>query len=134
MPIARQASNLIDQVPELLNAIGRDDVREFTPSPEETREVCRRQYRTRRTLLLQYDNDSIDETDKLASVLGGVETGGDEMMVVVKKIEGTHITPLGQDAPLGVLPEAVRGTVQEQLLATTEASALSVISWLDDVL
>ena len=35
---------------------------EFTPSPLEAKETCRRMYRARKTLLIKFNNDALDES------------------------------------------------------------------------
>jgi hypothetical protein len=42
--------------------------RDFTPSPADTKEACRRMYRARRTLLLKFENDDLDESEEIESV------------------------------------------------------------------
>ena len=44
LPILRQGIEIVDQIPPLLNDIATG-VREFLPSPVDTKEVCRRMYR-----------------------------------------------------------------------------------------
>lgn len=93
--------DLVDQLPGLLRMIA-DGTVEFTPSPDDTRESCRRMYRARRTLLLEFENDSIDESEELESV---IQEAKDIMRlkrpmvkfdIRLEKITGTHITPLTQ--------------------------------------
>ena len=93
--------DLVDQLPGLLRMIA-DGAVEFTPSPDDTRESCRRMYRARRTLLLEFENDSIDESEELESV---IQEAKDIMRlkrpmvkfdIRLEKITGTHITPLTQ--------------------------------------
>jgi hypothetical protein len=43
--------------------------REFEPSPSDTKEVCKRMYRARRTLLIKFENDALDESVEIEKVL-----------------------------------------------------------------
>ena len=63
-------------------------------------------YRARRTLLVQFENDAIDESEELESV---IQEAKDIMRlkrpmvkfdIRLEKIMGTHITPLTQVSPL----------------------------------
>jgi hypothetical protein len=44
LPLVRQTLEMLDQIPPLLQSI-RDGTREFTPTPDETKEVIRKMYR-----------------------------------------------------------------------------------------
>ncbi|AFY37959.1 protein of unknown function DUF1350 [[Leptolyngbya] sp. PCC 7376] len=66
---------------------------EFTPSPAETNEIIQSSYQTRRNLLIQFENDTIDQTAELSPIL--LERFPN--MVVSRKIPGNHLTPLGQE-------------------------------------
>ena len=46
-----------------------DGTREFTPSPEETRDVVSKMYRARRTIMIRFENDSIDESEGMKDVI-----------------------------------------------------------------
>ena len=47
---------------------------EFEPTPTDTKEVCRRMYRARQTLVIKYNNDNIDESDDIVKVLREANT------------------------------------------------------------
>lgn len=66
---------------------------EFTPSPLETNELIAHQYQVRRNLLIKFTNDDIDQTPILAPVLQQRFPN----MVALKTLQGSHLTPLGQD-------------------------------------
>uniref|UniRef100_A0A0G4HPX5 Uncharacterized protein n=1 Tax=Chromera velia CCMP2878 TaxID=1169474 RepID=A0A0G4HPX5_9ALVE len=68
-PLARNAVDFIDQLPELLQSVAKEGTREFTPSTAEVREAVQRMYRTRRTLVIQYDDDALDESGALVGTL-----------------------------------------------------------------
>ena len=46
-----------------------DGTREFTPTPEETRDVVSKMYRARRTIMIRFENDSIDESEGMKDVI-----------------------------------------------------------------
>ncbi len=68
LPACDQLLNIADQVPLLIQEVA-DGARDFVPSPPKVAAAARRAYRARRTLLIQYENDPIDETDKLKEYL-----------------------------------------------------------------
>lgn len=67
-PLFRQAVEIVDQLPPLLDIIASGQ-REFTPNPTDAKEVCRRMYRARRTLLLKFERDDLDESEEIEKVL-----------------------------------------------------------------
>lgn len=46
-----------------------DGTREFTPTPRETRDVVSKMYRARRTILIRFENDSIDESEEMKDII-----------------------------------------------------------------
>lgn len=119
-PLFRQTVEIVDQLPELLQTIANGQ-REFYPSPTDTKEACRRMYRARRTLLIKFENDDLDESEDIEKVLREANTimrmkrPMVEMEVNLKTLSGTHITPLTQNPYLDVslfspleLPEQLR--------------------------
>ena len=102
--IARQGLELADQLPDLLGEIA-GGAREFEPEPREMRELLRLSFRADDVLVVQFDDDQLDESDELYSVLrdsvarrqaeGEVE--GVAPAVRLARLGGTHVTPLTQD-------------------------------------
>ncbi len=146
VPLMKQAMSLVDQLPPLLQSIS-DGTREFVPTPDDTREVCRRMYRARRTLLVQFENDSIDESENLLNVLQEsrsimrMKRPLVKMDVRLETIKGTHITPLAQDLfqdppavldVLNPLGPPVRRYAQEQFLATVRSVQELLLEWLEE--
>lgn len=107
IPLFRQVIEIGDQVPPLLKIIAQGQ-REFEPSPADTKEVCRRMYRARRTLLIKFENDALDESEEILKVLKEANTimrmkrPMVEMEVDLKVMSGTHVTPLTQN----ILPDS----------------------------
>lgn len=98
--LLEQLFDIVDQVPPLMEDVA-DGVRDFTPPEESIRAAARRAYRARRTLLLQYDNDSFDESEELEKLLNEASDTVMRMkrpMVEVniqrKVLPGIHATPL----------------------------------------
>ena len=69
---------------------------EFSPAPEESRTMIREGYAVGRNLLLKFSNDSIDETQVLASVLQA-SAAKESLELTVKSLPGDHARPLQQD-------------------------------------
>ncbi len=86
--------NMLDQLTFLkqLNIKPAFDV-EFTPSPQQTNDLIAQQYAIRRNLLIKFINDEIDQTAILSPVLQQRFPN----MVVLQRLPGNHLTPLGQD-------------------------------------
>jgi len=74
--------------------------RDFVPTPAATRAAVRKAYRARRTLIMEFSDDSIDESGELEALLKEAEsiTRMRRPMVDIavqrKRLEGVHITPL----------------------------------------
>ena len=141
LPLLQQGIEIVDQIPPLLRDIA-SGTREFSPTPADTKEVCRRMYRARRTLLLKFDNDDLDESVAIEKVLREANTimrmkrPMVEMDVELRILTGTHITPLTQDVvlepPEGVpdLLEPLRSRVRSNFLQTVDEVNDAVISFL----
>lgn len=97
VPAVKQGLEVADQIPDLLASIAAG-TSEFTPTPKETREIARNQYRVNRTFVLQFENDAIDESPEIAGILRQASMeSSNEMEVELKVIGGTHVTPLTQN-------------------------------------
>mmetsp|Transcript_21439 Transcript_21439/g.30687 ORF Transcript_21439/g.30687 Transcript_21439/m.30687 type:complete len:536 (-) Transcript_21439:1650-3257(-) len=144
LPTLDQLLNIVDQVPLLIQEVA-DGSRDFTPPPASLATAARRAYRARRTLLIQYENDAIDETDKLKEYLVESERimrmkrPMIQMDVEVIKIDGgifTHATPTIAP-PLEWAERAeniVGNAAQERLLyAQVEQTVQEMVKWLDKV-
>ncbi|MEM1370160.1 MAG: DUF1350 family protein [Cyanobacteria bacterium P01_H01_bin.15] len=86
----RQAIPLVQQL-ELDTAFDL----EFTPTPEQTNELIATEYRVRRNLLIQFANDTIDQTDLLVEPLTTRFPG----LLTSLSLPGNHLTPVGQRLP-----------------------------------
>jgi Protein of unknown function (DUF1350) len=68
---------------------------QFTPTPAQTYQLVQRHYPTPRNLLIRFRNDDLDQTRQVAVVLG--DRFAEE--VTLQKLQGNHLTPLGQNLP-----------------------------------
>lgn len=75
---------------------GKKKLREFDPSPTEVRAVIEKLYAVEETLVVQFNNDTLDDSDDLLNALR-VNANGANFSVV--QLSGSHVTPLTQDGP-----------------------------------
>lgn len=71
---------------------------EFSPNPEETLEIIRQDYPVHRNLLIQFTNDSLDQTPEIHRILEEKFAH----MVAQITVKGNHLTPLGQEFELPI--------------------------------
>nr|GMD98391.1 uncharacterized protein LOC109153229 [Ipomoea batatas] len=84
-----------DQLPSVFNELAQG-IAEFKPTPSENLECFKESYSVPCTLLVKFDFDAIDETDRLEEILKPrVESYGGKLEKVV--LSGNHITPCIQD-------------------------------------
>lgn len=72
-PLLDQSLDVLEQIPSLIQEVG-DGARDFNPTPESVRAVAKRSYRARRTLVIQYDDDPLDESPEVESLLNEAGT------------------------------------------------------------
>jgi hypothetical protein len=152
LPLFRQTVEVADQIPPLLKIIAQGQ-REFEPTPKDTKEVCRRMYRARRTLLIKFENDELDESEDVEKVLKEANTimrmkwPMREMEVSLRVLQGTHITPLTQNLVLElpanipllqpiiefneVFLNPLRSQYRENFLTTINLVKEEILSFLD---
>ena len=99
-------------------------------------------YRARRTLLIQFENDALDETAELDALLKEAQSIMRmkrplvDMAVDTKTMTGTHITPLTQDVflttPLDPLDplSPTRQALRLNFLRTIDETASVLVDWL----
>ncbi|NEQ36531.1 MAG: DUF1350 domain-containing protein [Okeania sp. SIO3I5] len=83
---ARDAIPLVEQISPVVKV-------EFTPSPQMTNRLIQKRYRIPRNLLIKFNDDNLDQTLRLSDIL----RLNFPSMVTVQKLNGNHLTPLGQD-------------------------------------
>jgi hypothetical protein len=112
LPLLNQGLKIVDQLPPLLQEIA-DGAKEFIPTPKDTKEVVRRMYRARKSLLVKFEDDAIDESLEIEKVLREANTimrmkrPMIEMGVELRVIKGSHVTPLTPNI-VAVPPEFIR--------------------------
>eukprot|EP01039_Chlorochromonas_danica_P008528 gene8528-9401_t len=104
-PLLEQSLEVVNQLPALLDEIAtaheKDAVQSY-PVRGETVEACRRMYRARRTLLVQFAEDTLDESKDLEKTLKEANTIMRmkrpliDMEVDRRVLRGTHLTPVLQ--------------------------------------
>ena len=123
---------------------------EFSPTPIDTKETCRRMYRARKTLLLKFNNDALDESTDIERILREANTimrmkrPMVEMEVELKIIDGTHITPLTQNIldPPSIIAQneqimkldilkSVRDSQKVDFLKTVNQVSQEILTFLD---
>ena len=99
LPTFKQSVDVLDQIPLLIQEVA-DGASEFIPPPSSIQAATKRAYRARRTLLLQYKNDPIDESPEIESLIKEAETvmRMKRPMVTMDlqriEIDGNHATPI----------------------------------------
>merc|ERR1711865_433403 len=99
LPIIYETIVTLEQVPQLIEEVA-DGARDFNPTPAMVRSAAGKAYRARRTLILGYDDDPIDESAEVEEVLREARsiTRMRRPMVEIdvqrKTLSGGHASPL----------------------------------------
>lgn len=110
-PLLLQSLDITQQIPKLIDEV-EVGARDFVPTPDAMSSAARRAYRCRRTLLMQFENDSLDDSELLESYLKEAESvmKMKRPMITIdlqrKVLDGNHATPLL--GPLGGEDDALR--------------------------
>ena len=112
------------------------------PPPDAVRAAIRKAYRARRTLILEFSDDSLDESGDIEDLLKEAERiiRMKRPMVNIdlqrRTLQGNHATPLlAPPLDLAVRAEDVLGpeTARDRLLyEQTDATVEEVIRWLEE--
>jgi hypothetical protein len=141
IPILTELFDTLQQVPLLIDEVA-DGARDFIPPPSQVKAAARRSYRARRTLIVQYLDDPIDESMEVEELL---QTAGQiiqmkrpmiQIDVQMRSLSGNHVTPLWAP-PLDVAGqvETILGTetAQDVLQYTsTDRTVDELIRWLEE--
>eukprot|EP00978_Attheya_sp_CCMP212_P038289 scaffold188246_cov27-Attheya_sp.AAC.1 len=136
-----QLVNVADQIPLLIEEVA-EGARDFIPPPQAVRAAARRAYRARRTLLIQYENDGIDESEETEELLREAETIMRMKRPMIRidlqrtVLQGGHATPL-LAPPLEVATKAEgllgEDTARDKLLYTqADATVEELVRWLEE--
>jgi len=115
--VARQSLEIADQVPDLLRELA-DGAREFDPPPSAVRNLLREHFEADDAIVLQFDQDTIDESDDLYATLRQSKAA----KLSLKRLPGTHLTPLTQDVFLAA--DAVAALAKDNSLVAALNSGL----------
>lgn len=140
-PLLDQSLDVLEQIPSLIQEVG-DGARDFNPTPESVRAVAKRSYRARRTLVIQYDDDPLDESPEVESLLNEAGTvmrnkrplvDFDVQRVILK---GGHATPcLAPPLEVASKAEDILGedVAKTSLLYTgADETVKEIIRWLEE--
>jgi hypothetical protein len=145
LPFEEQLAPFTGQIGSLLEAVAKDELK-FNPTATEIRRQATTAYDAPRTLVVQFENDTLDETSELRTLLQQTERVAGK--VQYEKLPGNHFTPLTQD-PLPLdrdLPPDARAIadalnrlsggfdqrVRSAALADYRQLARVLLQWLDD--
>lgn len=99
LPLMTNSVEMMEQIPLLIEEVAAG-ARDFVPPPESVRAAVRKAYRARRTLIIEFSDDSIDESEEIENLLKEAERiiRMKRPMVNIdlrrRKLEGNHATPL----------------------------------------
>jgi len=141
LPLMNQMVDTLDQIPLLIEEVA-EGARDFVPPPESVRVAARRSYRARRTLILQFDDDPIDESDEIQGILQEAESVTRmkrpmiEIDVQRRTLSGNHATPL-MAPPVDIASQAEdllgKDVAKERFLyAETDATVDEIVRWLEE--
>jgi len=134
VPLVEQVTSIFSQFSSMFSSTGPTFDMEFTPSPRETNRIIAESYQVPRNLLIQFSNDTIDQTRPLTRVLQDRFPG----MVTLQALSGTHLTPLGPDvnwqagdsfAPWDAIAQWMRQEVYRDLHQLEK----TILRWLDPI-
>lgn len=141
LPVLSQAVDVFEQIPLLVEEVA-DGAKDFNPTPASVRAAARRAYRARRTLLLQYDSDPLDESEEIEELLREAETvmRMKRPMITIdiqrRVLKGGHASPvLAPAVDVAERAEDILGadTAKERLLyAEADATVEELVRWLDE--
>lgn len=141
LAILNQAVHSFEQIPKLVDEVSVG-ARDFVPTPAATRVAARKAYRARRTLILEFTDDSIDESNELEELLKEAEsiTRMRRPMVDIalqrKTLEGSHITPLmAPPLDLALRAEDILGPeASKERLAYQQTATMveELVRWLEE--
>jgi hypothetical protein len=110
LPVIQEARGVVEQLRPLVRELGGVPRRkqtstdgaerenrildEFYPPPPDIAAAIGKMYGVPQTLIVKFSDDNLDESETL---LSHIRLRGDDSVVSMMELEGTHITPLTQD-------------------------------------
>ena len=125
---ARDAVPLIGQAPQEFSL-------EFSPSPQETIDLIADYYDVPNNLIVKFNNDTIDQSYTLGQTLNKIFPG----KVSTQIINGSHLTPLGQDLQWQINPgmftpfDAIGQWIKQEVHRDLHQLKREMLRWLDPV-
>jgi hypothetical protein len=123
---ARAAVPLIGQMPQEFNV-------EFAPDPQATLKLITEYYDVPRNLIVKFNNDSIDQSYTLGQTLEQIFPGTISKLI----INGSHLTPLGQDWRWQLNPQiftpfdAIGQWIKQEVHRDLHQLKHEMLGWLD---
>ncbi|VEU34892.1 unnamed protein product [Pseudo-nitzschia multistriata] len=141
LPVIYETIVSLEQIPRLIDEVA-DGARDFDPTPASVRSAAGKAYRPRRTLIVGYEDDPIDESGEIEEVLKEARsiTRMKRPMVEIdverKVLGGGHAAPL-LAPPLDVAERAedlLGVETSKERLGYTEAAATveDLVRWLEE--
>ena len=141
LPIIDQTIDILEQIPSLIQEVA-DGSRDFVPPPATVKAAIRRSYRARRTLIINYEGDSFDESDDVEKLLRESET----LMRMRKPmlpfdiqritLQGIHATPcIAPPRDIATKAEDILGSEfsrQRLLYSGADDTVEAVLKWLEE--
>ena len=141
IPLLDQGLDVLEQVPSLIVEVA-DGARDFNPNPAAVKAAASKTYRARRTLVIQYDNDPLDESEEVEKLLREAETVMRNKRPMVdfdvqrSVLKGGHATPcIAPPLDLASRAEDILGkdTAKSSLLYNgADATVDELVRWLEE--
>lgn len=141
VPIMTEVIQTLQQIPLLIDEVA-DGAKDFIPPSAQVKAAARRSYRARRTLIIQYQDDPIDESlvvEELLQTAGQIIQMKRPMIpidVQLKTISGNHATPcIAPPLDIALQVETLLGTDAAKdvlFYAQADQTVEELIQWLDE--
>ena len=141
LPLVTQVLQALQQIPSLIDEVA-DGARDFVPPPAQVQAAARSSYRARRTLLVRYDSDPLDESLQLRELLQAacqvvrMKRPMIEFDVRLCVLPGGHAAPLlapplevAQRAETLLGPEVAK---ERLLYAQADQTVDELVRWLEE--
>lgn len=142
IPLIVEVLQALEQIPSLIDEVALG-ARDFDPTPIRVKEAARRAYRARRTLVIKYTDDPLDESNEIEELLqaaGQIAAMKRPMMVDIdvqrRDLPGGHAAPLiAPPLDLAKRAEDVLGpdAAKEGLrYSEAEETVSAIVRWLEE--
>jgi Protein of unknown function (DUF1350) len=125
---ARDAVPLMGQMPVEFNM-------EFSPNPQETLKLIAEYYDVPQNLIVKFSNDTLDQSYTLGQTLKQIFPG----QISTLTINGSHVTPLGQDFQWQLNPQiftpfdAIGQWFKQEVQRDLQQLKREILDWLEPV-